>query len=88
MLGVVLLVMVGEQVQEMQQAGWISTTAININMPDWLNAWFAVFPTVESLLAQYWRRRDCDRIIFHRAVRLQSPARWFVRHSAMYRSGL
>jgi high-affinity iron transporter len=52
MLGVVLLVMVGEQVQEMQQAGWISTTAININMPDWLNTWFAVFPTVESLLAQ------------------------------------
>jgi high-affinity iron transporter len=52
MLGVVLLVMVGEQVQEMQQAGWISTTTINISMPDWLNTWFAVFPTVESLLAQ------------------------------------
>jgi Iron permease FTR1 family len=52
MLGAVLLVMVGEQVQEMQQAGWISTTAINIPMPDWLNTWFAVFPTVESLLSQ------------------------------------
>jgi len=52
MLGVVMLVMVGEQVQEMQQAGWISTTTININMPDWLNTWFAVFPTVESLLSQ------------------------------------
>jgi high-affinity iron transporter len=52
MLGAVLLVMVGEQVQEMQQAGWISTTTLNINMPDWLNTWFGVFPTAQSLLAQ------------------------------------
>jgi high-affinity iron transporter len=52
MLGAVLLVMVGESVQEMQQANWISTTAVNIPMPDWLNTWFAVFPTVESLGAQ------------------------------------
>jgi hypothetical protein len=72
MLGVVLLVMVGEQVQEMQQAGWVSTTAINIHMPDWLNTWFAVFPTVESLLSQVFAaaivigsyfiaRRACSR---------------------------
>lgn len=52
MLGVVLIVMVGENVQEMQQAGWISTTAIDIRMPAWLNLWFAVYPTVESLLSQ------------------------------------
>jgi high-affinity iron transporter len=52
MLGVVLMVMVGEEVQEMQQAGWISTTTLNIQMPDWLNTWLAVFPTAESLLAQ------------------------------------
>ncbi len=52
MLGVVLMVMVGEQVQEMQQANWISTTTLAIHMPDWLNTWFAVFPTAESLLSQ------------------------------------
>ncbi len=52
MLGAVLLVMVGEEVQEMQQAGWIPTTKLNISMPDWLNTWFAIFPTAESLLSQ------------------------------------
>jgi len=52
MIGTVLLVMVGEQVQEMQQAGWISTHTLNIQMPDWLNTWFSVFPTVESLAGQ------------------------------------
>ena len=52
MLGAVLLVMVGESVQEMQQAGWISTTKLNMPMPDWLNLWFAVYPSAESLLSQ------------------------------------
>lgn len=55
MLGVVLLVMVGEQAQEMQLAHWISTTQIDWLAkwtPDWMGTWFAVFPTVETLLAQ------------------------------------
>jgi high-affinity iron transporter len=52
MLGVVLIVMVGESVQEMQQAGWIGATSIGINMPDWMNTWLAIFPTVQSLLSQ------------------------------------
>lgn len=55
MLGFVLLVMVGEQAQEMQLANWISTTPIislaNV-IPPWMGLWFAVFPTVETLLAQ------------------------------------
>jgi len=55
MLGFVLLVMVGEQAQEMQLAGWIPTTKIgwlaNL-LPDWLGVWFALYPTIESLLAQ------------------------------------
>jgi high-affinity iron transporter len=53
MLGAVLLVMVGEQVQEMQQANWIRATTLNINMPDWMNVWLGVFPTVQSLGAQF-----------------------------------
>jgi high-affinity iron transporter len=55
LLGVVLLVMVGEQAQEMQLAHWISTTPIsqleNV-IPAWVGMWFAVFPTVETLVAQ------------------------------------
>ena len=55
LLGVVLLVMVGEQAQEMQLAHWLPTTQLpslaNI-IPDWMGLWFAVFPTVETLVAQ------------------------------------
>ena len=52
MLGVVLLVMVGESIQEMQQAHWIPATPIGISFPEWIGMWFAVFPNVQSLLAQ------------------------------------
>jgi len=55
MLGGVLLVMVGEQAQEMQLAHWIPTTEIssltNV-IPPWMGLWFAVFPTRETLIAQ------------------------------------
>jgi high-affinity iron transporter len=71
MLGVVLTVMVGESVQECQQANWIGAHTVPINMPDWLNTWFAVFPTYESLISQaatiifvvgsyYLARRMCN----------------------------
>lgn len=55
LLGMVLLVMVGEQAQEMQLARWISTTQIvslASIIPAWMGMWFAVFPTVETLVAQ------------------------------------
>src|SRR5215475_8196370 len=55
LLGVVLLVMVGEQAQEMQLAQWIPTTPIAFlepYIPGWMRLWFAVFPTVETLVAQ------------------------------------
>ena len=52
MLGGVLLVMVGEQVQEMQQANWFRTTDVPLHLPDWLGTWFAVFPNVQGLAAQ------------------------------------
>src|SRR5213596_1684661 len=56
LLGVVLLVMVGEQAQEMHLAHWISTTEITSlknYVPPWMGLWFAVFPTVETLVAQF-----------------------------------
>jgi len=55
MLGFVLLVMVGEQAQEMQLARWISTTQINWladKIPAWTGLWFSIFPTIETLAAQ------------------------------------
>jgi high-affinity iron transporter len=55
LLGVVLLVMVGEQAQEMQLAHWLPTTNIvrlEPVIPDWAGVWFSVFPTVETLAAQ------------------------------------
>jgi high-affinity iron transporter len=56
LLGVVLLVMVGEQAQEMQMAQWIPTTPVESlqpYLPPWMGLWFAVFPTVETLVAQF-----------------------------------
>jgi high-affinity iron transporter len=55
MLGFVLLVMVGEQAQEMQLAGWIPTTKINWLagiIPDWMGVWFSIYPTIETLASQ------------------------------------
>jgi high-affinity iron transporter len=55
MLGFVLLIMVGEQAQEMQLAHWIPATPIRplVNViPAWMGVWFSVFPTAETLLAQ------------------------------------
>ncbi|HVS71822.1 MAG TPA: FTR1 family protein [Phycisphaerae bacterium] len=52
MLGGVLLVMVGEQVFEMQQAHWLPTHDLGWKWPDWMNVWFGVYPSVESLSAQ------------------------------------
>ncbi|HEY2777475.1 MAG TPA: FTR1 family protein [Gaiellaceae bacterium] len=52
LLGFVLLVMVGETIQELQLAGWLSTTSIGVTFPGFVNLWFATFPTVEGLVAQ------------------------------------
>jgi high-affinity iron transporter len=55
LLGVVLLVMVGEEANEMQLANWISTTPIHSLdkfMPDWAGVWFSLYPNVETVVAQ------------------------------------
>jgi high-affinity iron transporter len=55
LLGVVLLVMVGEEANEMQLANWIGTTpihALDKFMPDWAGTWFSLFPNVETVVAQ------------------------------------
>ena len=55
LLGAVLLVMVGEQAQEMQLAHWLPTTVVPAlagKIPEWMGMWFSVFPTVQTLAAQ------------------------------------
>ena len=55
MLGFVLLVMVGEEAYEMQQAGWLhSSTVATLDgkVPDWAGVWFSFYPTWETILAQ------------------------------------
>jgi len=53
MLLVVLFVMVGEEVNEMQLAGWIGTTTIRgLNFPGWAGTWFSLFPNVQTIAAQ------------------------------------
>jgi high-affinity iron transporter len=55
LLGLVLFVMVGEQVQEMQLAHWLPTTRIAWLegwIPDWVTLWFSILPTVETLIGQ------------------------------------
>ncbi len=53
MLVVVLWVMVGEEVNEMQLAGWIGTTPIpGLSVPGWAGTWFSVFANVQTIAAQ------------------------------------
>ena len=55
MLALVLLVMVGEEAQEMQLVGWLPTTRIHCLsgvIPSWMEFWFSLIPTKESLGAQ------------------------------------
>ena len=50
----VLFVMVGEEINEMQLAGWIGTTNIAWlqAVPGWAGLWFSIFPNVQTIVAQ------------------------------------
>jgi len=50
----VLFVMVGEEVNELQLAGWIATTNIAAlqGIPGWAELWFSVFPNIQTFAAQ------------------------------------
>lgn len=54
LLLVVLLVQVGEEVNEMQLAGWIGTTTISwLHIPGWMGTWFSLFNNWETFLGQF-----------------------------------
>jgi high-affinity iron transporter len=55
LLGFVLVVMAGEQGQEMQLAHWLPTTEIpwlKDAFAPWMGLWFSLYPTVETLAMQ------------------------------------
>ncbi len=53
MLLSVLLVSVGEEVNEMQLAGWIGTSPIHgLQIPDWMGTWFSLFPNWQTVVGQ------------------------------------
>ena len=54
MLLFVLLVAVGEEVNEMQLAGWIGTTPVpGLSLPGWTGTWFSLFPNWETFAGQF-----------------------------------
>jgi len=49
----VLLVSVGEEVNEMQLAGWIGTSTIHgVQFPGWMGTWFSLFNNWETFVGQ------------------------------------
>jgi high-affinity iron transporter len=53
MLLFVLVVSVGEQVNEMQLAGWIGTSEISwLQIPGWMGTWFSLFNNWETFIGQ------------------------------------
>jgi high-affinity iron transporter len=53
MLLSVLVVSVGEEVNEMQLAGWIGTTTIQgLQIPGWMGTWFSLFDNWETFIGQ------------------------------------
>jgi high-affinity iron transporter len=52
LLGLVLVVMVGGTAGTLQSLGWLPHHAIAVTIPEWVERWFAVHPTVETILLQ------------------------------------
>jgi high-affinity iron transporter len=53
LIGFVLVVMVGQTARTMQGTGWLSITSTDvIDPPYWMQLWFGVYPTVETIGAQ------------------------------------
>jgi high-affinity iron transporter len=53
MLLFVLLVSVGEEINEMQLAGWIGTTEVpGLRLPGWMGTWLSLFNNWETIAAQ------------------------------------
>jgi hypothetical protein len=63
LLGLVLLVMLGEQAQQTQVANWLPTTtipALERVMPSWMCLWFGVLSTPETPWRSFSRPCSCS----------------------------
>jgi len=52
LLGIVLVIMVGQTARTMQGTGWLPITPLDWEVPASLGLWLGVFPSVETLAAQ------------------------------------
>ena len=52
LLGVVLVVMVGQTARTMQGTGWLPITPLDWDIPSSLGLWLGIFPSVETIAAQ------------------------------------
>ena len=63
LIGLVLVVMVGQTARTMQGTGWLPITPLDWEIPTSLGLWLGVFPSVETLGAQVVRDRVRDRLL-------------------------
>src|SRR3954468_12783540 len=52
MLGLVLVVMIGGTAATFQDLGWLPQHPLPFAVPEWLGAWFEIYPTYETIGAQ------------------------------------
>ncbi len=52
MIGLVLVMMVGQTVRTMQGTGWMPITPLDVDLPYWAGQWLGVYPTWETIGAQ------------------------------------
>ncbi|HEY3612087.1 MAG TPA: FTR1 family protein [Gaiellales bacterium] len=52
LIGLVLAVMVGTTVHNLQGVGWVPADGAGFTVPFWWNTWFGIFPTWQGLAAQ------------------------------------
>jgi high-affinity iron transporter len=49
MLGLVLVVMIGGTAATFQDLGWLPQHPLPFSVPEWLGAWFEIYPTYETV---------------------------------------
>ena len=53
LIALVLFVLVGNTMRTLQGVGWVGITPIDVELPLWMGTWLGVYPTVETLAAQF-----------------------------------
>jgi high-affinity iron transporter len=53
LIGIVLVVMIGGTAATFQDLGWLPRHATPFAVPQWMGAWFEIYPTWETLAVQF-----------------------------------